>query len=818
MAADFIGLTVLVTLQSPPDAKIQGLVADVVGRQLFLRDVIFLESGHRMPEWQIEGSNIADLDVAPNPSTTGHSENPVTVYSNNVPLLPQTQTPHVSEHQLYSPAFPPSAPDDAATLLPKPPTKTFTDPAILSFGKPPTLDSGPSRVWIPRPQPLQLPQAILSEAMGSSPTQIPPMISLEGSMPRAIPSVIGARERTDSVVTATLTAPFDGMKLNGDTDGLEDVGDTLDKAGLAGGDSVPVGRRKAQPLETPVKYTGKRSRRGGRGRAQRDAAMQMPPVSVEAPADIDTSPAVVRKNQQSIRTKGWRQTSLIEETIGPAQNTPGLIAGKIGRQAASSSKRKTRHHHQTNGDDQNGWATEDATDIQDMGDFDFEGNLSKFDKRSVFDQIRNEDTTADEERLVSFNRRPARPGTEGGKNLHYTENVLDLPRSSGRDKRADSEESDEEELDTRISSGRSSRRTLSRASTRHVSRKGSGITSTAQPKTTTLNSLLSSLNRGQYPTFHDTGTPRPSKHTAATSPVTGPHLPSKPSLRTLPSNKVCHCVSPLQMLEVEGVAISKLGLTDDMMTENAARAIAEVSLSAIAPSGPRPHRENHNHNSLPIIVVLAGNHKSGARAIAGGRHLCNHGVRVLICMVGYEHDEELVESVCRQLDIFQKSGGRVVQSTELFSTLKALDDAPVELVVDALLGMHAAFDDLRPDDQVVTYELIEWANQLNTTVLAVDVPTGLDASTGTISLLPSTTTSSPLLITPNIILAMGAPKTGLLNALINGNGNGKDKDKDWQIKVADLGISNAAWRKYGTRRRHGVEFGPEWVLGLRFSE
>ena len=38
MAAEFVGLTVLVTLQSPPNAQIQGLVANVTGRQLYLRD------------------------------------------------------------------------------------------------------------------------------------------------------------------------------------------------------------------------------------------------------------------------------------------------------------------------------------------------------------------------------------------------------------------------------------------------------------------------------------------------------------------------------------------------------------------------------------------------------------------------------------------------------------------------------------------------------------------------------------------------------------------------------------------------------------
>jgi len=649
---------------------------------------------------------------------------------------------------------------------------------------------------------------------------------------KGVPPITGSgMERTDAVVTATLTAPFNSMKLNGDAHRLDEVGSTTSKTGLVDPENVPIGRRMAQPLETAVKYTGKRSRRGGRGKAQREAAMQMEPVSVEGPADIDTSAAVIRKNQQNIRSKGWRQTSLIEETTVAAGSTSGLTVGTGRRQAGSSFKRKTQRQQMANGEDQNGWATEDATDIQDMGEFDFEGNLSKFDKRTVFDQIRNEDTTADEERLVSFNRRVARPGTAGGKNLHHTENVLEVSKTNGLDKRNNySEESDDDDVEeTRISSGRSSRRTLSRASARHASRKGSAIAST-QTKSTAASSLLSSLNRGQYSPSHDTGSPRPGRQAISTPPLTGPPASSKPSLRTLPNNKLCHCVSPLQMLEVEGVAISKLGLTDDMMTENAARAIAEVTLSAISAGGKRLHKEHHH--SFPVVVILAGNHKSGARAIAAGRQLCNHGVRAVICMVGYEHEDELLEGVRRQLDIFQKSGGRLVRYDELSSTLKALD-APVELVIDALLGMHAAFDDLRPDDQVVTYELIAWANKLKATVLAVDVPTGLDASTGKshtvnptpslprhVTLIFATHTgktsvidSQPLLIKARTVIAMGAPKTGLLNALIAGDAH----SQSWQIVVADLGIGNTAWRKYGTRRRHGVEFGSEWVVGLRYQ-
>src|SRR6202000_1215577 len=89
--------------------------------------------------------------------------------------------------------------------------------------------------------------------------------------------------------------------------------------------------------------------------------------------DITNGP--LKNPKKAGKGKGWRQTPLIEDV--PRQ--PKRMAQR-GRKAA---------------EDLNGWATEDATDIQDMGDFDFESNLSKFDKRRVFDDIRQADTTAE---------------------------------------------------------------------------------------------------------------------------------------------------------------------------------------------------------------------------------------------------------------------------------------------------------------------------------------------------------------------------------------------------------------------------------------
>lgn len=207
--------------------------------------------------------------------------------------------------------------------------------------------------------------------------------------------------------------------------------------------------------------------------------------------------------------------------------------------------------------------------------------------------------------------------------------------------------------------------------------------------------------------------------------------PGKPSFRLAPSNRPCPVVSPLQMLDVERIAEVELGLTDDMMTENGGRGIATVAIQAF---GKRISASNHN--ALPVVLVFAGNNKSGSRAIAAGRHLKNHHVRTMVCVLSLEREDELLENVRRQLNIFRNAGGRVARWEEMQSNIKALDSPP-ELIIDGLLGMHLSFEDLRMDDQATAFEMVQFANKSKASVLSVDIPSGVDGSTGLSSPSPS---------------------------------------------------------------------------------
>jgi enhancer of mRNA-decapping protein 3 len=68
-----------------------------------------------------------------------------------------------------------------------------------------------------------------------------------------------------------------------------------------------------------------------------------------------------------------------------------------------------------------------------------------------------------------------------------------------------------------------------------------------------------------------------------------------------------------------------------------------------------------------------------------------------------------------------------------------------------------------------------------------------------------------LCINTSSVVCLGAPKTGILNALLTGEG------LNWNVTVADIGIPQIVWRKYGTRRRHGIDFGNRWVVPLRLQ-
>ncbi|KAL4965527.1 uncharacterized protein BDV14DRAFT_208733 [Aspergillus stella-maris] len=696
MAAEFIGYNVLVTLREPPNATVQGVVADVIGQRLMLRNVSLSWLRHPVPTYFIDAPNIADLSLGPSDKT-------------------QTQPPQVpQERQSVPPPYPSSQ-----TQQP------FVDPAILSFSKP-----------------------SYEVQAGTQPHQ-----SLrDGASAQSYATAPNRSHHTPRATPGTLTEPFSNLELNVCTPPQVEP----EKELQAPSNVVEVVEEPT--THAVIRHGTTRGRRGGKNKGS--AAYN------EHNGALNTNP----------KSKGWRQTAFVEPSSPSFLNSPQRST-ETGALNGKRRKKKSRAYPE----EISGWATEEATDIQELPEFDFASNLSKFDKRRVFEEIRNDDTTADEARLVSFNRRVPKPGTNGGRNLHWTENVLDdSPEES------DNGATDHEPSDAKLSSGTYSGRDMSRLRT--ASRKGSAIL--GQPL---VASQINTIGRTQL-SGSRTNSPLPPKTHVSASPIAGPGV-SSATLRLATTNRSCPTVNPLQILEVEQLAIGEVGLTEDMITENAGRSIAEAAVGLLSSDA-----------AAPTILALVGNHRTGARAICSARHLRNRGHRVTVSMLGVEQEVELLESCRKQMDIFRKIGGRFMNWAELSPRLSTSEFEP-DLILDSLFGIHIPFNDLRSDDQVTAFQMITWVNQSGLDVLSVDVPSGISATTGEVT----TVDNAQLRIESKSIVSLGAPKTGLVNALLAGEG------ASWNLSVADIGIPQIAWRKFGTRRRHGIDFGNRWVVSLRYQ-
>ncbi|KAF2102785.1 YjeF N-terminal domain-like protein [Rhizodiscina lignyota] len=796
MASQYIGVAVLITLRNPSNIQVQGVVANIIpdSQTLILRDVLFPADGRRMPTCSVEGAQIADIRLVENP--------PLPPQQSAQPPVPSLQTNQVAAAQ--------SQPVSAAAT-PTQASQPFVDPAIVSMGKRPSIQSTRSSFQTGPPFPASVQEAPATPMKPAAAAVPPPKRSAH----------VGASNHPTGPrnAAATLTAPFSGLDIGDNAETLDDSEEpTIVDNGVR---RVSITKtRTGKPMDGPSEMPHKKSGRNKRNKKRQEQGSQDFGVP-------ESSPEAVRKGTNAstqYRGKGWRQTPILREASEPiSSKTPGVITGNVGQAAIKSSRRMQNHQRKLEAQ-QNGWATEDATDIQEMPEFDFQSNLNKFDKRAVFDQIRNEDTTADDERLVSFNRLPARPGTHGGKNLHPTENVLSSQNVKNASKRSSQTDTSSDEFD--FDSARNSR-TMSRASSkRGPLRSNSNLADETLPTRSRSSITGLGVPRTAYSSHsHSHGSPNIGSSTHFTPPTSPPvergpphQAPTQSHFLLSHSGRTCPTITPGGMLAVEELAEVEFGIPPGILTENAGRGIAEVMLAALNPGGLRLARENVALNARPVCIVLAGNHKAGARAVAASRHLSGRGVKVMVCVLEFDKVHtgsgmELDRELKVQLDIVRKLGGTVKSWADVKRWLHG-GEAPVEGVLDALLPLGKTFEELGPyqDDAM---EMVVWVNSgTGKVVVSVDVPSGVNGSTGETNY--DALNAGPFAIKAKHIACVGAPRIGLLRALQRASNPASGEPRpDWSLWAIDIGI-NKAWKQFGSVGGRGVRFGGEWVAPITF--
>ena len=117
----------------------------------------------------------------------------------------------------------------------------------------------------------------------------------------------------------------------------------------------------------------------------------------------------------------------------------------------------------------------------------------------------------------------------------------------------------------------------------------------------------------------------------------------------------------------------------------------------------------------------------------------------------------------KQLDILHRLGVAVVSSGQLVAT----PDSPTpDLVIDGVIGYS-----LRGDPHGGAEALIRWSRSAGVPILALDVPSGMDATSGDVH-------ESAVRATATLTLAL--PKTGLVS--------GPSRAHVGELYLADIGV------------------------------
>jgi NAD(P)H-hydrate epimerase len=190
---------------------------------------------------------------------------------------------------------------------------------------------------------------------------------------------------------------------------------------------------------------------------------------------------------------------------------------------------------------------------------------------------------------------------------------------------------------------------------------------------------------------------------------------------------VVPAVTADEMREVDRIAVEEFGLTILQMMENAGRALAQHALEMLG-------------GEKGQVTILAGAGGNGGGGLCCARHLHNRGLGVSVLLDGEE--SSLGPAAFNQLRILKAAGIEPVQLAEARAFLSISS-----LVVDALIGYG-----LRGAAAGVAAQLIDQCNESAERVLSLDIPSGLNATTGE---------RNGSAVRPHRTLTLALPKTGL---------------------------------------------------------
>ena len=214
-----------------------------------------------------------------------------------------------------------------------------------------------------------------------------------------------------------------------------------------------------------------------------------------------------------------------------------------------------------------------------------------------------------------------------------------------------------------------------------------------------------------------------------------------------------------QMREVDRLMIDEYGIVLLQMMENAGRNLARLAATLAAGARDRS------------VLVLAGQGNNGGGGMVAARHLSNMGVRVRVILPVAVR--ELTDVPAHQASILQRMGVELLEAEDVPQTRLERLFSEADLIVDALIGYSLTG---APRGRFAA--LIYGANAGGKPIVSLDVPSGVDAGSGTVY-EPS--------IKAVATLTLAMPKTGL--------GAPEVRGRLGELYLADLSVPPSLYRQ-----------------------
>ena len=176
------------------------------------------------------------------------------------------------------------------------------------------------------------------------------------------------------------------------------------------------------------------------------------------------------------------------------------------------------------------------------------------------------------------------------------------------------------------------------------------------------------------------------------------------------TKKSAPLLTAAQAKALDKKALNKFGISTLVLMENAGRSVSDEAIKIL-------------RNKRDRVAIFCGMGNNGGDGFCAARHLLTAGIKSEVYLVGKIKD---VENEARiNLSILLKLKQKIIEIKPKDCSLLKNRVKKSSLIIDALLGVGVR-GQIRP----VYQQVIDIINASGIYVLSVDIPSGLDATTG----------------------------------------------------------------------------------------